>query len=58
MMSSRDFRSKKEDGTDEDMCGECLSHVYNIDLEEPKEYLFESLEEGVTRPKPTSSSWD
>lgn len=37
----REFKMKKEDGTEEDLCSSCLSVVYNIEQYEPKKYTFE-----------------
>lgn len=42
-MSLRDFRMKKEDGSEEDMCSACLSVVYSPDFCDSKTYQFEDL---------------
>lgn len=42
-----DLRSKQQDGSPQDMCGECIEEVDNIDIPEPKSYLFEYEQEGL-----------
>lgn len=42
-----DLRLKQPDGSIEDFCSDCRGVVNNIDVEEPKEYLFQDAREGV-----------
>ena len=44
-MTWRDFRMKKEDDSDEDLCSICLSIAYNPEFCDAKSYQFEELTE-------------
>ena len=44
------FSSKKEDGSEEDLCRKCLDVVVSINEPEEREYKFQDLTEGPFHP--------
>ena len=52
MMSLSEMRATQLDGSPEDMCRSCLSHVWNIDQEEQRSYMFEFVKEGLAEARP------
>lgn len=42
-MSNRDFKMKKEDGSEEDLCSTCLSVAYSPEFCDSRSHQFEAL---------------